>query len=128
MKTCKYCNKRYPESEFGVALTTKNKVYRRNKSKHCYRATKNQLREKYRQWIIDYKKKQKCSKCGITDYRVLEFHHENKNNNDKEFSIGDAIRKGQGFNRIKKEIAKCVVICANCHKILHYKERGKNTT
>jgi len=128
VKTCKYCNKSYPESEFGIALTTKNKIYRRNKCKHCYRATKNQLREKYRQWIINYKKKQKCSKCDIADYRVLEFHHKDKNDNNKEFTIGDAIRKGQGFNRIKKEIAKCVVICANCHRILHYKERGKNTT
>jgi len=124
MKLCRYCHKYYPESEFGVALTTKNKVYRRHKCKTCYHIAKRQLREKYRQWITDYKKKQKCSKCGIADYRLLEFHH--KHDTDKEFSVGEVSTEGYGFDRIKKEIAKCIVICANCHRKLHYKEHGKN--
>ena len=119
MKKCKYCNKFYPESDFGVALTTKNKVYRRLKCKHCYRSTKKRLKSKYRKWINDYKKKQKCCKCGINDYRVLEFHHKSGN---KEFSLGDVLRTGCGMNRIKKEVAKCICICANCHRIMHYKK------
>lgn len=121
MKLCKYCNRYYPESEFHVALTTKKKVYRRHKCKSCYRATKKKLWQKYRQWIIDYKKKHKCSKCGIADYRVLEFHH--AHNKKKEFSIAAGFYNHYGFERIKKEVEKCIVICANCHRILHYKKR-----
>lgn len=124
MKLCRYCNKYYPESEFGVALTTPKKVYRRRKCKSCYRATKQKLRKKYNQWLIDYKKKNKCSKCGIIDYRVLEFHH--PKNKDKEFNIGDAFKNGYGLGRIKKELKKCIIVCANCHKTIHYKNRGKN--
>jgi len=122
MRLCRYCNKYYPESKFGVALTVKNKVYRRHKCKSCYHATKLKLRDKYRQWLIDYKKKHKCSKCGNTDYRVLEFHH--LHNKNKEFSIGAAFYNHYGFERIKKEVEKCIVLCANCHRILHYKDRN----
>ena len=123
-KLCRYCHKYYPESDFGVALTTKNKVYRRHKCRYCYRATKKELKDKYSQWIADYKKENKCSKCGIVDCRVLEFHHlENKN---KEFDIGFAINGHYGINRIKKEIEKCIILCSNCHRILHHEERNKN--
>jgi len=125
MKLCRYCNKYYPESYFGVALTTPKKVYRRHKCRNCYRATKQKLQEKYRQWLIDYKKNNKCSKCGITDHRVLEFHH--LNNKNKEFSISDGLfNKRYGLKRVKKEIEKCIIVCGNCHKIIHYKNKGKN--
>ena len=125
MKLCRYCHKYYPESEFGVDLTTKKKVYRRHKCRCCYRATKRKLSKKYRQWLIDYKKKHKCTKCGIADYRVLEFHH--SHDTDKEFSIGEAVSNNYGFKRIKEEVEKCIIICANCHRIIHYEERGKRT-
>lgn len=121
MKLCRYCNKYYPESEFGVALTTKKKVYRRHKCKFCYRATKQKLKQKYQQWLMDYKKRHKCSKCGVTDYRVLEFHHLH----NKEFSIAVAFHYAHyGFERLKKEVEKCIVLCANCHRILHHNERN----
>ncbi|MFC1612350.1 hypothetical protein ACFL29_00690 [Patescibacteria group bacterium] len=120
MKKCDYCNKNYPEDDFGVALTTKNKIFRRRKCRFCYRETKKKLRKKYRKLISDYKKEQKCRDCGINDHRVLEFHHLDATN--KDFDIGNLLNSGRGFDNIKKEIKKCIVICANCHRILHYKE------
>jgi hypothetical protein len=122
MKLCRYCNKYYPESRFGVALTTKKKIYRRHKCKSCYRVTKQKLANKYRQWLIDYKKKHKCSECGIADYRVLELHHLH----NKKFTIAVGFYNHYGFKRIKEEVEKCIVTCANCHRILHYKERNNN--
>jgi hypothetical protein len=119
LKKCEYCNKYYPEEDFGVALTTKNKIYRRNKCKNCYRQTKKNLQNKYRILIDDYKENKGCCECGIKDYRVLEFHH--KNGKEKEFSIGEVSTKGYGLKKIEKELEKCLVICANCHRILHYK-------
>ncbi len=122
MKQCKYCHKYYPESEFGVALTTEKKIYRRNKCKNCYQETKRQLQQKYKKWIADYKKEQRCSMCGFADHRALEFHHLG----NKEFSIAKYAYYHYGFKRLKKEIEKCVVLCANCHRILHDKERNNN--
>ncbi len=41
------------------------------------------------------------------------------------FNIGDAVRDGISLDRIKKEINKCIVLCANCHAIRHYNMRNK---
>ncbi len=119
MKLCKYCKKYYPESKFGVALTTKKKVYRRHKCKYCYSATKKLLRDKYHRWLDDYKKGCGCSGCDTKDPRVLEFHHLR----DKEFHIALYSYNHYSFKRIKNEIKKCTVLCTNCHRILHHKER-----
>lgn len=48
----------------------------------------------------------------------LEFHHI-INPKDKEFSPANAYSWGWGIERIKKEISKCIVLCANCHRKLH---------
>ena len=117
MKLCKYCNKYYSESDFGVALSTPKKIYRRLKCRFCYGKTKKILVEKYQKILDKYKIKSGCIKCGTKDHRVLDFHH---TANNKEFSIGSARYNHFGIERVKKEIEKCVVVCANCHRIIHY--------
>jgi hypothetical protein len=44
----------------------------------------------------------------------LEFHHLDPN--EKDFSIGG---KSWSLERLKKEVDKCILICANCHRELH---------
>lgn len=121
IRKCHYCGKEYPESYFGIALTTPQKVYKRHKCRFCYRKTKNNLRRKYADWIMRYKEKKGCNKCGISDPRVLEFHHKN----DKKFAIAEIVRMKYGKKRLEEEVKKCDVLCANCHRILHFEERGK---
>ena len=120
-KVCKYCKKAYPESAFGVAATTPTKVYRRLKCRFCYRDAKQKLIQRHHQWINTYKKQRGCGKCGVTDPRVLDFHH--KNDKNKLFTVG-GFRRAVGFERIKNEVQKCDVVCANCHRILHNEIRG----
>ena len=116
MKLCKYCSKYYPELDFGVAGTISGKTYRRLKCRHCFNNDKKLLRNKYRKFLQYYKEKRGCFKCGIKDCRVLDFHHLR----DKEFTIGYAAYNHLAFDRVKKEIEKCAVVCANCHRIIHY--------
>lgn len=120
MKECRYCKKVYPESLFGIALTTKDKIYYRHKCKFCYQSTKNILKKKYKDYISEYKVKKKCSDCGNGDHRVLEFHHRDKS--EKEFSISFAYDNRYGINKIMEEIKKCDILCANCHRIRHWQE------
>jgi hypothetical protein len=122
MKECRYCKKSYPESYFGVALTTDKKVYRRHKCKFCYQEVKNILRRKKRTWLVDYKKNCRCNKCGVNDFRVLEFHHLDKQ--EKEFSLSWA-HDNKGIEHMKEEMKKCIILCANCHRILHWEELNK---
>jgi len=116
MKLCKYCKKYYSEKDFGVAKTVGDKIYRRLKCRFCFNKAKKQLRDKYKTILAEYKKERGCCKCGIKDSRVLEFHHPG----DKGFTIGYASHNHLGIDRVKEEIKKCLVICANCHRILHY--------
>ena len=59
-----------------------------------------------------------CLRCGIGDERVLQFHH--RNPDEKEIPISYL---GYSMERLKSEVEKCDVLCANCHIILHCERR-----
>ncbi len=67
--------------------------------------------------VNEYKAIHPCE-CGEKDIVCLDFHHNNKN---KEISISNAVRMGWSLSRIMKEIKKCKIVCANCHR----KMRGR---
>lgn len=119
-KECRDCKLVKPLNEFANAGTINGKKYYRNLCKSCYTKFKSSRRTARFVWFEEYKKTLKCNRCGCDDYRVLEFHHVGK---DKEFNIGDAKRSGYGKKRVLEEVKKCEVLCANCHRILHYEER-----
>lgn len=59
----------------------------------------------------------KCMKCGYNKYiEVLEFHHGDPT--QKDFNVS---RKGhcRSWERVCKEIEKCDLLCANCHREVH---------
>ena len=60
-----------------------------------------------------------CQKCKTNNFFVLEFHHSSKN---KEGSLSYLIwkRPKGSFQKIKKEIKKCTLLCRNCHQELHH--------
>jgi len=60
-----------------------------------------------------------CSECGEKRHpALLEFHH---NGDDKK--AGDISRlsakAGASNPRLLEEMAKCIVLCANCHRLAH---------
>lgn len=102
-----------------------NAWYERNKHRPDYiakdRATKKRIRIERREWFLELKKTLKCEHCGVQDHRVLDFHHK-----DASSKVTEVSRLGSnGFSKetIMKEIEKCIVICANCHRIEHYEEK-----
>jgi hypothetical protein len=70
-------------------------------------------------WLEEYKKTIFCESCGESDPCCLDFHH--KDPKEKDFALGDAIKTTQSIDRLKKEIAKCNILCANCHRKEHNK-------
>ena len=58
-----------------------------------------------------------CEFCGYSrDVSALEFHH--RDESKKKFSIsGDGITRS--WKRTQREIDKCVLVCANCHREIH---------
>lgn len=73
-------------------------------------------------WLFDYKSNLACSVCGESDFRCLDFHHTDPSS--KDMSVSKAVRYGWSIARITKEINKCVVMCSNCHRKLHYRSIG----
>lgn len=63
----------------------------------------------------------KCMRCGYFKYpELLEFHH--RDPAQKKFDIS---KKGhcRSWERVKAEIEKCNLLCANCHREEHVEER-----
>ena len=61
----------------------------------------------------------KCEMCGENHPACLDFHHKDKK--DKSFNVAIMASSGYSIEKIKEEIAKCIVLCSNCHRKEHYK-------
>src|SRR5262249_17052462 len=120
MIACRYCLISQEESSFEVARVVKDRVYRRRKCRKCKLETQALRKAKIRRWVEDYKKTHPCARCGFSDFRALEFHH--RSSGEKDFNVGDMIRSGLSVASIQAEMEKCDVLCANCHRIEHYRE------
>lgn len=70
---------------------------------------------KTRQWFRDYKATLSCTTCGENHPACLDFHHTDAAT--KDFSVAEAVHYSK--SRLLKEIAKCIVLCANCHRKHH---------
>jgi hypothetical protein len=93
--------------------------YIRNRSRirERLRAYSKQNKKKVWDWFQDYKSKLVCSRCPESHPRCLHFHH--RNPADKLFNLSEAVRRGIRIVTILEEIAKCDVLCANCHAKHH---------
>lgn len=99
----------------------KMREYRRNwyyrnakKAIACTRLRKKRLLI----WFQELKSKLKCERCTESDTVCLDFHHIDAKTKEREVA---AVVSNLGWckERILKEIAKCIVLCANCHRKQH---------
>ena len=99
--------------------------YDRNKDKESLKnhqkETAKRIRKERREWFQDLKKSKKCERCGIDDFRVLDFHHLDPN--EKDLEVANMVRLRWSKKKILAEIEKCQCLCANCHRIVHWEER-----
>ena len=95
------------------------KHYLINKEKYSQRS------REYKQKNIDYVRELKestpCHDCGKKyPYAVMDFHH--LNSDDKEFEINHMLRNTYSMKKILVEMEKCIILCANCHRIRTYRK------
>ncbi len=69
-----------------------------------------------------WKAERGCCRCDENDPVCLDLHHLDPTTKDKGIS---SIVGRRTWDRIMEEAAKCIVICANCHRKLHAKLRRK---
>src|SRR5262249_50063896 len=68
-------------------------------------------------WFRSYKQTLACIRCGENDPVTLDFHH--RDPTKKDLLPSRACYGNWRIKRIKEEISKCDVLCANCHRKLH---------
>jgi hypothetical protein len=61
----------------------------------------------------------RCADCANTfPYYVYDFHHLDPTRKDFQFNT---VRR-RSWEAIRAELAKCVLLCANCHRIRHWQD------
>ena len=110
---CKDCNKERSRiyylrwtDEHRIEVKRRKKIYKTTAIKYT----------------IDYLMEHPCIDCGETNPLVLEFDHKDPRKKDRcvsHFLTGNA---GIALNRLKLEIVKCDVRCANCHRLKTVKQ------
>ncbi len=63
--------------------------------------------------LAEIKESSGCFDCGVSNHIVLDFDHLR----DKKYIISRMVHDGFSWKAIKREIEKCQVVCANCHRI-----------
>jgi len=97
--------------------------YLRNRRRYIERAQrrKQELWLERTQLLLGYFVEHPCTDCGEPDPVVLEFDHLR----EKRFAIGPKLAT-HPWEAILEEIAKCDVVCANCHRRRTARRRGSN--
>lgn len=105
---CKACNKKYMEP------------YVKKNKKHFSRLAKKKHKEVYAK--IAGLKNKPCIDCRKRfPPCVMDFDHVR---GKKKFQLSQSISKA--WSNIMKEISKCDLVCANCHRIRTHARRRKN--
>ena len=139
-KVCNHCGEEKPIEEFnwrwkkmgkrqGTCRTCqkqqKKNWYEKNKETHIANMYENRVRKQTdgREYVWNYLSTHPCVDCGESDPVVLEFDHVR---GEKRASLSRLIRNGHSIEVIEKEISKCEVVCANCHKKRTYKDSWRD--
>lgn len=108
---CKECTRAFVKSHY-----KKNKEYYTNKAKK--RNVKVKL--DVQRYILGYLSKHPCVDCDEADPAVLEFDHREH----KLKEVSSLISRRYSLQRIKEEVKKCDIRCANCHRRKTAKDFG----
>ncbi|OGI71053.1 hypothetical protein A3B84_02525 [Candidatus Nomurabacteria bacterium RIFCSPHIGHO2_02_FULL_35_13] len=131
MKKCSRCKKEKSIEEFNFKKKSLNIRHNQcksctrlfvknhyNKNKEYYLEKTHKRNARIRLETFDYIKhhllENPCIDCGESDITVLEFDHNGKAPKFK--AVSSVIRHGYPLQKIKEEIGKCDVRCANCHR------------
>jgi len=118
---CKKCTlirtkEHYQKNKETIKLKHKSPIVRAKMYKQRFERVR-----KNKQKAIDYKGG-KCARCGYNKcMAAMDFHHIDLSK--KERQVSDIL--GGAWEKSKKELDKCILLCANCHRELHYVEKNK---
>lgn len=131
MKYCSGCKKKKKETSFYKSSSRgRQSLCKKCNSKYCavrYKNNKAKVREanvtnRYKKYrlLIEYLLENPCVDCGETNILTLDFDHVRGNKSHNISSMAATL--GFSWEKIKLEVEKCEVRCANCHRIKTHKQ------
>ena len=90
----------------------KREWYEKNRA--AVRVHQRELYKRNRQELLAFKTQKGCLDCGERDWRVLQFDHVPERG-PKRYNLGASLRFEQMGPALREELAKCDIVCANCH-------------
>ena len=121
-KICSKCGKELPLTEY----YSRGGGRLRSECKNCHKQYVTNQYLKRKELVNDIKVNCKCAKCGESRSYTLDFHH--KDPSIKDETISRLTSNRNRMEDILKEIEKCIVLCANCHREFHYLENKEHIT
>jgi hypothetical protein len=127
MKTCGSCRLEKPLEFFhrrGKGHQSICKGCRKANDREKYDADplrhaliRNQRRKELKVWSLELKRDRPCTDCGGVFHPVaMQWDHLG----DKEVNVSEMADRGYSKAHILREIAKCELVCANCHAVRTY--------
>tara|TARA_R100000951_G_C2618123_1_gene173499 strand:+ start:817 stop:1110 length:294 start_codon:yes stop_codon:yes gene_type:complete len=70
-----------------------------------------------------------CNRCKLVyngdNAYIFDFHH--KEGVEKLFTVGET-NMNRRWSVVQKEAEKCILLCSNCHRTVHYENKCKKVT
>jgi hypothetical protein len=109
--------------EYHKKYYEKNRTHSILRTKKYYQVNREKILKRHkdvRDFVAKYKSERGCQRCGYNEhYTALDLHHVN---GTKEVNLSEA----HSMKRVQREIGKCIVLCANCHRIVHHEMKVVN--
>lgn len=110
----------YGTPEYGKAWREIHKERLAEDRKKKYRLRKSRTQRRY-EILNNYKMAKGCKECGYNKHAVaLDFDHINPL--EKSFNISARLDLST-IKTLMKEVRKCQILCANCHRVKTMREK-----
>lgn len=91
--------------------------YQKNREKHI--TTSRVQKQRARESWIAFKSQFSCAHCGVKHPAVIDFHHLVR---DETYQSVFQLAANGAYKAAREEASKCLALCANCHRLLHFEE------
>lgn len=102
-----------------IAAKAWQKRYQQEHRRRLY--AQKRLRWAKQQEFIRAAKARPCADCGVQyDHWVMDFDHVR---GEKRWNLAECKRRSVSWQSLKAEIAKCEIVCSNCHRDREWKRQ-----
>ena len=117
-KTCRSCKRKYPLTSAYFYSNGFTPSGARKWKPTCKDCENTERKSGLDDILLEHFGEIKCSNCGYDKHKsVIDCHHVDPS--EKEYSVAKFRSSRRNIDVMRKELAKCILLCANCHRETH---------